>query len=370
MKFSVDNRELADDLALTSRSASSGGGNPILSGILITLEGGLVSFSATDGNRSIRVPVHLDGEPEGEGKALVPARVLSDISRLLGSGSTSIEYRSSERDLELNSGNSNFHIKTMAMEDFPPLPRPEGEKVPISREALLETVELVARAASRDDMRPVLTSVQMIVKGDELTMVATDSYRLAVKQTELSTPVQAEIDRNIPAEALKELARLMGNSESEMVNLTLTDREVIFELDEIALSTTIVDGQFPNYQQLFPTEYEHDVRVPRSELLDSVKRVSQMAQKNRPLKLHFEPGELTISAETPDLGDAREKMPVNFDGEPMAIGFNHEYFQDGLDSIAGEEVLLRLIASLRTEWIQPVDSDAYRHLLMPIRLDD
>jgi DNA polymerase-3 subunit beta len=370
LKFSVDNRVLADDLALASRSASSGGGNPILSGILVTLENGLVSFSATDGNRSIRVPVHLDGQPEGEGRALVPARVFSDISRLLGSGSTDIEFRSTERDLELNSGNSNFHIKTMAMEDFPPLPKAEGEKASIPREALLETVELVARAASRDDMRPVLTSVQMLVEGEELTMVATDSYRLAVKQTKLSKGVGTEIDRNIPAEALKELARLMTSSENENVNLTLTDREVIFEVDEIALSTTIVDGQFPNYHQLFPTEYEHDVRVPKSELLDSVKRVSQMAQKNRPLKLHFAPGELTISAETPDLGDAEEKMPVNFEGEELAIGFNHEYFQDGIDSIAGDELMLRLISSLRPGLLQPVDSESYRYLLMPIRLED
>ncbi len=219
-------------------------------------------------------------------------------------------------------------------------------------------------------MRPCLTSVQVLAQENQLTMVATDSYRLAVKQTELTEPVSAEIDRNIPAQALKELSRLLSSSESESVKLTITDREVVFVVDGAVLSTTTVDGQFPKYQQLFPDTYEHDVRLPRTELLESVKRVSQMAQKNRPLKVSLTPGEITISAETPELGDAEEKLPANFEGEELSIGFNHEFFKDGIEAIDGDEIMLRLISPLRPGLLQPVDGDDFRYLVMPIRLNE
>jgi DNA polymerase-3 subunit beta len=235
---------------------------------------------------------------------------------------------------------------------------------------LLNTIDLVARAASKDDMRPVLTSVQVLAEGDRLTMVATDSYRLAVKQTTLREPVATDIDRNIPAQALKELSRLLAGSEDESVKLTITDREVIFVVDGSVLTTTTVDGQFPKYQQLFPETYEHDIRLPRTELLESVRRVSQMAQKNRPLKVSLTPGEITISAETPELGDAEEKLPASFDGEELSIGFNHEFFRDGLEAIEGDEVLLRLISPLRPGLLQPVEGDDFRYLVMPIRLNE
>jgi DNA polymerase-3 subunit beta len=370
MKFSIKNTELSSKLALTARTLAAGSVNPALSGILVSLEEGRLSFSSTDGNMSLKVPVHVDGGIEGDGRLLLPGRLFADISRLLGSGQSELEYRPAERDVEIRSGSSRFHIRTLADDDFPPLPKVGADTINLTRESLLQTIELVARAASRDDMRPVLTSVQVLAGGNQLTMVATDSYRLAVKQTELKDPVATEIDRNIPAQALKELSRLMSTSESESVKLTITDREVVFVVDGAVLSTTTVDGQFPKYQQLFPETYEHDVRLPRVELLESVRRVSQMAQKNRPLKISLSPGEMTISAETPELGDAEEKLPANFEGEELSIGFNHEFFKDGIEAIEGDEVMLRLISPLRPGLLQPVDRDDYRYLVMPIRLNE
>jgi DNA polymerase-3 subunit beta len=370
MKFSIKNTELSNKLSLVARTLDKGSVNPALSGILVSLEEGRLAFSSTDGNMSLRVPVHVDGAIEGQGAVLLPGRLFNDISRLLGSGQSEIEYRTAERDVEIRSGSSRFHIRTLVSDDFPPLPAPGAQAISLSRESLLNTIDLVARAASRDDMRPVLTSVQVLVEGDRLTMVATDSYRLAVKQTTLREPVATDIDRNIPAQALKELSRLLAGSEAESVKLTVTDREVIFVVDGAVLTTTTVDGQFPKYQQLFPDTYEHDIRLPRTELLESVRRVSQMAQKNRPLKVALNPGEITISAETPELGDAEEKLPANFEGEELSIGFNHEFFRDGLEAIEGDEVLLRLISPLRPGLLQPVEGDDFRYLVMPIRLNE
>ena len=370
MKFSIKNAELSSKLALVARTIATGGGTPALGGILVTAEEGRLSFSSTNGNLSLKVPVHVDGVIEGDGKVLLPGRLFSDISRLLGSGDAQFEYRQTERDVEIKSGSSNFHIRTLASDDFPPLPQPGDQTISLGREALLSTIDLVARAASRDDMRPVLTSVQVLASGNEMTMVATDSYRLAVKQTRLKEPVSVELDKNIPAQALKELSRLLSSSEAESIKLTVTDRVVIFVVDGAVLSTTTVDGQFPKYQQLFPETYEHDIRLPRVELLESVKRVSQMAQKNRPLKVTLSPGEITISADTPELGDAEEKLPANFEGEELSIGFNHEFFRDGIEAIQGDEVMLRLISPLRPGLLQPVEGDDYRYLVMPIRLNE
>ena len=370
MKFSINNQELAGKLALTARTVSTGGVNPALSGILVESEEGRLSFSSTDGNMSLKVPVHVEGSIEGDGKVLLPGRLFSDISRLLGPGKSEVEYRVTERDVAIHSGSSNFHIRTLSSDDFPPLPKASGDPIRLSRESLIETIDLVARAASKEDMRPVLTSVQVLASGEELTMVATDSYRLAVKETKLKEPVSVDINKNIPAQALKELSRLLAAGDSESVNLTITDREVIFVVDGAVLSTTTVDGQFPSYQQLFPESYEHDVRLPRNELLESVKRVSQMAQKNRPLKISLTPGEITISADTPDLGDAEEKLPAAFEGEELSIGFNHEFFKDGIEAIQGDEVMLRLISPLRPGLLQPVEGDDFRYLVMPIRLNE
>jgi DNA polymerase-3 subunit beta len=370
MKFSIENSELSAKLALAARTLSSGSVNPALSGILVKVEDGRLSFSSTDGNMSLKAPVHVDAAIEGEGSVLLPGRLFSDISRLLGSGKAEIEYRPAERDVAIQSGSSSFHIRTLTSDDFPPLPKPGSDPIRLSRESLIETIDLVARAASRDDMRPVLTSVQVLASGNQLTMVATDSYRLAVKETDLREAVATDIDRNIPAQALKELSKLLASSDSEAVSLTITDREVIFVVDGTVLSTTTVDGQFPNYQQLFPETYEHNIRLPRTELLESVKRVSQMAQKNRPLKVALSPGEITISAETPDLGDAEEKMPAAFEGEELSIGFNHEFFKDGIEAIRGDEVILRLISPLRPGLLEPIESDGFRYLVMPIRLNE
>ena len=370
MKFSVENEELSSKMALASRSISTSGGNTALGGVLMTIEEGKLTFGATDGNRSIRIPVHLASPPDGEGKILVPGKLFPEVARLLGSGSSEIEYRSSERDVSVTSGGSSFHIKTMAVEDFPPLPDTGGESITLPAEALVESIDLVSRAAARDDMRPVLTAVQVVVSGSSFSMVATDSYRLAVHEMDLASASSVELDRNIPAEALRELSRIVTSSGAETVKLISGEREVVFEVEGVVLTTTAIEGQFPKYQQIFPEEWTHEVRLPRDELLESVRRVGKMAIKNRPLRLGFSSGELTISASTPDLGDAEEKIPAAWTGEEMSIGFNADFFREGIEGIQEGEILLKLISPLRPGLLQAVEGDDFRYLIMPIRLED
>ena len=200
-------------------------------------------------------------------------------------------------------------------------------------------------------------------------MVATDSYRLAVKRTELEAELGGEIEANIPARALRELGRILTSEEAEEAAISLLTNQAVFEAGSIVLTTRLIEGQFPNFRQLLPESYEHDVRLPRPEFLDVTRRVSQLAQRNAPLRLSFESGELTVAAETPDVGDATETMPAAFDGEPLEIGFNPEFLKEGIESVDGDEVLLRLISPLRPGLLQPVEGEDFRYLVMPIRLN-
>ena len=311
----------------------------------------------------------MEAEVGDEGAALLPGRLLSEIARSLPQAAVEIETREAERDVEIRCGGSSFHLRTLPAEDFPKFPDQEGEPLKIPATALAETVEIVAGAASRDDMRPVLTGVLVSVSGKEMTMVATDSYRLAVKRTELESEIGGELEANIPARALRELARILAAEEVEEVSVALLPNQAVFSAGAIVLNTRLIEGQFPNFRQLLPESYDHDVRLPRSDFLEVARRVSQLAQRNAPLRLAFAPGELTVAAETPDVGDARETIPAAFEGEPLEIGFNPEFLKEGIESVEGDEVVLRLISPLRPGLLQPVDSEDFRYLVMPIRLN-
>jgi DNA polymerase III subunit beta len=366
LKLNAKRDELVAKLSIVSRAVSTRAATQALSGILLTASSEGVTLAATDGEMGLRTA--LEAEASGEGAILLPGRLFAELARSLGDAEVEIEPRESERDVEIRSGGSSFHLRVLPAEDFPGLPD-EGEPLKIPAAALAETVELVARAASRDDMRPVLTGVLVTASGQEMTMVATDSYRLAVKRTELEKPIGGELEANIPARALRELGRLVAADGLEEVAVSLLPNQAVFRAGDVLLNTRLIDGQFPNFRQLLPESYEHDVRLPRPEFLDVARRVSQLAQRNAPLRLALSQGELKISASTPDVGDAEETMPAAFEGEPLEIGFNPEFLRDGIESVGGDEVMLRLISPLRPGLLQPVDNEDFRYLVMPIRLN-
>ena len=199
-------------------------------------------------------------------------------------------------------------------------------------------------------------------------MVATDSYRLSVKETQLETPLEAAFEVNVPARALQELARIASGMDHQQLTVSVLQNQVVFALDGVILSSRLIEGQFPNYRQLLPESFEHELRLEGVELTDVVRRISLLAQKNAPLRMAFSSGELTISAQTPDVGEASESMPVAFQGEPLEIGFNPEFLRDGLEAIEGD-LLLKLISPLRPGLIQSADENGFQYLIMPIRLN-
>jgi DNA polymerase-3 subunit beta len=367
LKLTIKRDELVSKLSIVSRAVSNRAATQALSGILLTASETGVSLRATDLEMGLQTG--LQAEVDGEGSILLPGRLLAEVSRSLGDPTVEIESRPAEKDVEIRSGGSSFHLRVLPAEDFPSFPEESGELLKIPAAALASTVDLVARAASRDDMRPVLTGVLVTAAGKEMTMVATDSYRLAVKRTELDGELGGELEANIPARALRELGRILAAEGVEQVSVALLTNQAIFKAGEIVLNTRLIDGQFPNFRQLLPESYDHDVRLPRSDFLDVTRRISQMAQRNAPLRLSFAPGELTVAAVTPDVGDAEETMPAAFEGEPLEIGFNPEFLKEGIESVEGEEIVLRLISPLRPGLLQPVDNEDFRYLVMPIRLN-
>jgi DNA polymerase III subunit beta len=367
LKLTIKRDELVAKLSIVSRAVSTRAATQSLSGILLGVVDGSVNLCATDLEMGLKTK--LGAEVERPGFVLLPGRLLAELARSLGDAAVTIELRESERDVEIRSGESSFHLRVLPSEDFPKFPDEDGEPLKIPAGALASTIELVARAASRDDMRPVLTGVLVSASGSEMTMVATDSYRLAVKRTELETAIGGELEANIPARALRELGRIVSADAVEDVSVALLRNQAVFKAGDIVLNTRLIEGQFPNFRQLLPESYEHDVRLPRSELLEVTRRVSQLAQRNAPLRLAFAPGRLTVAASTPDVGDAEEAMPAAFEGEPLEIGFNPDFLREGIESVEGDEVMLRLISPLRPGLLQPVDNEDFRYLVMPIRLN-
>src|SRR5207248_7439376 len=213
------------------------------------------------------------------------------------------------------------------------------------------------------------TGILVSASDRELRMVATDSYRLSVKETALDAPLPSGFEVNVPARALQELARVAGHVEDEQLRISVRQNQILFELGGIILSSRLIDGQFPNYRQLLPETFEHELRLAGGELTEVVRRISLLAQKNAPLRLAFAPGELTVSAQTPDVGEASESMPVAFQGEPLEIGFNPEFLRDGLEAVEEGDLLLKLISPLRPGLIESADGDGFRYLIMPIRLN-
>ncbi|MCB0864230.1 MAG: DNA polymerase III subunit beta [Solirubrobacterales bacterium] len=366
MQLKAERDPLLDGLQTAARALSTRTTLPSLGGIMLIAAGGKLTARATDSE--LAVSVEVDAEVEGEGQLLLPGRLLADVARALPQGPVTISERSAEHDVEIKAGTAQFHLRLLDAEDFPRLPELEGETITMPAPALAETVERVARAASRDEVRPILTGIMVSVEGNSLTMVATDSYRLSVKRTELADAVAEPFEANVPARAMRELARVVSQGGVEEVQVAMPGNQIVFGAGGVTLSSRLIDGQFPNYRQLLPDAFDHDVKLPRGELLDVTRRIRYLAQRNAPLKMAFAEGELTVAAETPEIGDASESMPCAFSGEAMEIAFNPQFFIEGVESVETEEVVLRLTSPLRPGLLQPAGSEDFSYLVMPIRL--
>jgi len=363
LRITVAKDELAAKLALVARGVSTRTAVLVLGGIQLRAEDGRLHLAATDMEVSLRAT--LEAQVADEGTVVVPGRLLLDIARSLPESEVTLEHRPEEAVVVVTAGSATYRVHTYSAEDFPRLP--DVDAVPlhtVDRDVLVETIARVGRSASRDESRPVLTGILVRFEPGKVVMAATDSYRLAVKETTVDGDLP-ELEAIIPARALQELARIAAGADE--IQLGVLDNHVVFGTDGTWLTTRRIDGQFPNYRQLLPEQFEHELTLPREELLEVVRRVSLMAQRNSPLRLRFAEGELTVSAITQDVGEARESLPASYSADPLEIGFNADFLRDGLESVDSDSLRFKLISPLRPAVLEG-ETDDYVYLIMPIRL--
>ena len=363
LRITCSKDELAQALGVVSRAVSTRTSVQILSGVLLEARGGELRLAATDMELSLRATI--SAQIEGDGAIVLPGKTFVDIARLLPGDEVTIEHKPAESVVHVTAGSASYQLNTYNPEDFPRLPELDVVSTfGVERESLLETISRVAKAASRDESRPVLTGVLVQFGGGKLVMAATDSYRLAVKETSFSGTVP-DLEAIVPGRALQELARI-ANSGDE-VEIGVQENQVVFSTDGVWLTTRRIDGQFPNYRQLLPEAFEHELTLPRVELLDVIRRASVMIQRATPLQLRFADGELTVIARTHEVGESKESLPVGYTGEPLEIGFNADFLRDGLELLDSDDVRVKLISPLRPAVIQG-EGDDFTYLVMPIRL--
>jgi DNA polymerase-3 subunit beta len=370
MKLTCDRSALVDKLAILARGVSTRSALPVLSGILLQASEGRLDLFSTDMELSIKASLITAIERDGE--IVVPARLFTDVVRNLPGEQVVIE--AGEAAVKVTAGRAEFSLNAWSASDFPQTSTFDtGKAFAMGREPFVETLSKAGRAASRDETRPILTGVLMTILGDTLKMVATDSYRLAVKETKLEKALETEVHAIVPVRALGEVARLAASMGDGDIQVAISENQALFKLGDptgdVWVASRLIDGQFPNYKQLLPDSFDHEVTLAKDELMAAARRVSLLAQKNAPLRLSFAEHKLTMKALTQDVGQAEESLDVEFGGEAFEIGFNAAFLIDGIDAIDDAGVLLRFTSPLRPGLISGSDG-GFVYLIMPIRLNN
>jgi DNA polymerase-3 subunit beta len=368
MRFTIARGALLDALGVATKALSSRTTLPILSGILVTASDGAVVLQATDLEISIRDSVAA--EVEEKGSTVLPGRLLNDVVRKMPDAAIKIETTSFDRvSVSCRSekaGVISFELRTLPADDFPRFPEVDPDlttEIPVHQMGSM--VRQVSKAVSRDEARPILTGILLVIDGDQIRMVATDSYRLAIRSSKLETPATERIEAVVPGKALEEVPKIAGSCET--VTMGLSSNQIVFTAGDTTYVTRRIEGTFPNYNQLVPSDGTTRMTVDRLELLEAAQRVSLLAQHNAPVRLKVSESTLTLSAITQDVGEASEDLMVETSGEPLEIAFNHVFLIDGVASSDDERLTFIASGPLKPGVFSASDDGDYTYLIMPVR---
>jgi DNA polymerase-3 subunit beta len=295
---------------------------------------------------------------------VVPARLVGDIVKALPAGAVHVELGDDE--MSISAGRSQFSVRPLSLDDYPAQTEPTADAVTLPAEAMGDALRQVVRAASTDDARAVLTGVLLASDDDGLRMVATDSYRLAVRDLPDTGVLASGQKVLIPGRALNELQRLLGDVEELQVRLG--DREATFEAGGTRLSTRLIEGEFPNYRNLLPSSYPNLLTVGKAAMLEAIRRVKILAQDSTPVRLTLGGDTVQLTAITQDVGNAVEEIDASYDGTEMTVAFNPDYLSAGIDAIDSDDVTLATMDPMKPAVLRGVGRDDYLYLLMPVRV--
>ena len=368
VKFRVERDALADSVAWAARTLPSRPSMPILAGLLLETDGSGLVVSSFDYETSSRVGI--DADVTDHGRALVPGRLLADISRALPAAPVQISLDGTR--VSVVCGKSTFALPTFPVEEYPSLPAMPDSSGSLTGADFAHAVAQVAIAAGRDDTLPTLTGIRVEIDGSSVTLAATDRYRLAVREFAW-TPAspKLEVQALVPARTLADTAKSLAAADTVHLSLAESGEGLMgFEGNGRRTTTRLLDGEFPKYRSLLPSESLAVATISTAQLVDSVKRVALVAERNTPVRLAFQGNELTLRAGAGDEAQATESLDCTFDGDEIDIAFNPQYLLDGLGALDAADTRMSFTQSTRPAVLSgAADDDAdYRYLLMPVRL--
>lgn len=379
MKFRCERDDLLESVQFVTRAISNRATLPVLSGLRIEAsEMGEVEVAATD--LELTMQTSFKAGIDTPGRVILPGRLFGEMIRNLGAGQVSVA--GGDGEVEIGSGRGQFRVKALASDDYPALPiEDRGSdtdvvELRIDAGSLATALAQVVRSASGDETRQVLTGVLWEIEQGQLTLAATDSYRLAVRTLDVDGG-PAEMRRVVlPARILSELARVLQASKG-LVTASVKENLIAFYVGagsadasgvgESVIASRFIEGDFPNYRQLIPAGYANRLTVDREALLEVVKRVGLLAQNNLPVKLRLD-NELEVSAHTPDVGEGQEIIDASYEGEPLVIAFNPQFLNDGASAIGAGSLVLEAGDGLKPALLRGEGSPDFTYLLMPVRL--
>jgi len=371
VKITCNRRVLHEALQHVGRVVSGRTTLPILSNILLEAKGGRLRLAAYD--MEIGAQSTVDIESAEEGALTVPARVFSDVVASLPDAT--VEMASADRNLlALTCGRSEYTIHGLPADEYPALPEVAGDiNFSVSQEGMRDLIRTTIFAASSDETRAILTGVLLLREGGAVKMVATDSYRLAMKTAPEDQVEGGEGEKwttIVPARALQELNRMLDPAAKKTpVKVRASEQQILFEVGPYTLVSRLIEGQFPNYERVIPAEPERSIVVKRADLLGAIKRAAIVARAEASkLVFRTSEGSLTISAESGDVGRAHEELPATTEGEEIEIAFNAEYLMDVLSVMESEAVIWQLTGALSSGLLKGSDDPDYLYVVMPMQL--
>lgn len=364
--FTCTQENLAQGLATVSRIATKNANLPILNNLLLKTVNGSLEVSAT--NLEIGMQLRIRGKVEGEGALTVPARIFSEFVSLIGDEKVELEQQGLALMIKTSRGDT--QLKGLAAEEFPLIPAVEQhEQLSCSAVSLREALPKVLFAAAHDETRPEISGIYLAASGKRLTMVATDSYRLAECTAQLNHAAAKDVHAIVPARTMQELLRMLGQEDAE-VKLALTPNQILITYDDGELVSRLIDGQYPEYQQVIPERHETRVVVPTADLRQAVRAASLFSRpgiNDLQLSVDAEKKELSLQTSNTQIGENRQTIVAAVEGEKNTIVFNGHYLLDGLNALEGDEVALEMTNSASPGVLRSIGDDHYLYIIMPIK---
>jgi DNA polymerase-3 subunit beta len=375
MKVSVLQQNLAHGLSVVSRAVSPRSTLPVLANVLVATDEGRLRLSAT--NLEMGITCWIGAKITEEGSTTVPARTFSDLVNTLPEGTVDMDLAVRTQTLNVRSGSSTTDIKCIDSQEFPPMPVPDLDGGVVFKVSdLKELIHQTVFTASSDDARPVLTGVLVTVEGTKVTLAAADGFRLSIRSMDLPDEIDRTLHAIIPARALNELSRVAGDG-NETVTMVLPPGrgQVIFRMDDIELTSQLIEGNFPDFQQIIPTSHNTRTVVATSSFLKACKQAEIFARDGSHIaRLNIVPGDelqsgsMEISAQSEETGSSEAMVEATIDGQPVLIAFNVRYLREVLDVVGTQNVALETTAAAAPGVIRALGEDNFLHVIMPMHL--